>query len=151
MVLPKMQLPAVETRLQQLSAACNGPLAAHKLARQVMASCTHQHFTPFSKGDKVWLEARNLKRHIINPKFVPKREGPFTITKVLSPIVYQLCLLKPGKFTLCSMLLSYHPIAKMMYMDQTSWPHHLTLLPEKKSMKLRKLYATEEPQDTTPS
>ena len=61
MVLPETQLPTVETHLQQLSAARNEALAAHKLARQVMASCTYQHFTPFSKGDKVWLEARNLK------------------------------------------------------------------------------------------
>ena len=93
-VLPKTQLPAVETCLQQLSAACNEALAVHELARQVMASCTRQYFTLFSKGDKVWLEARNLKWHIINPKFAPKREGPFTITKVLSPIVYQLRLPK---------------------------------------------------------
>ena len=43
------------------------------------------------------------------------------------------------------MLLSYHSIAKMTYTDQTSQPHHLTLLLEKKNMKLRKLYTTEEP------
>ena len=33
MVLPETQLPAVETHLQQLSAACDEALAAHKLAR----------------------------------------------------------------------------------------------------------------------
>jgi len=55
-----------------------------------MASRTHQGFTPFNKEDKVWLEARNLKCSITNLKFAPKREGPFTITKVLSSIVYQL-------------------------------------------------------------
>jgi len=59
-----------------------------------MASRTRRGFTPFSKGDKVWLEARNLKRSVANPKFAPKREGPFTIIKVLSPIVYQLQLPK---------------------------------------------------------
>ena len=62
-----------------------------------MASPTHQCFTPFFKGDKVWLEARNIKQHIINSKFTPKREGPFTTTKVLSPIVYQLYLSKTWK------------------------------------------------------
>ena len=36
-------------------------------------------------------------RLIINPKFAPKREGPFTITKVLSPIIYQLRLPKTWK------------------------------------------------------
>ena len=62
-----------------------------------MATRTRRSFTPFKQGDKVWLEARNLKRLIINPKFTPKQEGPFTITKILSPIVYQLCLPKTWK------------------------------------------------------
>ena len=52
---------------------------------------------PFKKGEKVWLEARNLKHLVTNLKFAPKREGPFTITKVLSPITYQLCLPKTWK------------------------------------------------------
>ena len=60
-VLPETPLPAVETHLQQLSVAVNEALAVHELARQVMASHTCQHFAPFSKEDKVWLEARNLK------------------------------------------------------------------------------------------
>ena len=42
MVLPETQHPAVEACLQQLSAACNEALAAHELARQVMASHTCQ-------------------------------------------------------------------------------------------------------------
>ena len=62
-----------------------------------MASRTRKNFIPFALGDKVWLEARNLKRSIANPKFAAKREGPFTITKVLSPIVYQLHLPKTWK------------------------------------------------------
>ena len=65
-----------------------------------MSSHSRRGFKPFIKGDKVWLEARNLKRLIINPKFTPKREGPFTITKVLSPIVYQLRLPKTWKIHL---------------------------------------------------
>ena len=62
-----------------------------------MSSRSRRGFKPFVKGDKVWLEARNLKHLIINPKFAPKREGLFTITKVLSPIVYQLRLPKTWK------------------------------------------------------
>ena len=45
----------------------------------------------------MWLEAKNLKCSIANPKFTPKKEGPFTIIKVLSPITYQLCLPKTWK------------------------------------------------------
>ena len=62
-----------------------------------MKSWIQSKFTPFITGDKVWLEARNLKRNIINPKFTTKREGPFKITKVLSSLSYQLEILKSWK------------------------------------------------------
>ena len=44
----------------------------------------------YHKGDKVWLDGCNL--HLDHPaaKLSPKRHGPFTITRVLSPITYQL-------------------------------------------------------------
>ena len=96
-VISDTAIPAIETCLKTLSAARNKALAAHELARQVMAAQTCRSFIPFKLGDKVWLEARNLKRLIINPKFAPKREGPFSIMKVLSPIVYQLRLPKTWK------------------------------------------------------
>ena len=53
-------------------------------------------FTPCAKGDKVWLEAHNLKCLYENHKFAPKREGPFSISKVLSPIMYYLSI--PSKW-----------------------------------------------------
>ena len=91
-VLPSSPLPAVEERLKALQAARLEALAAHELARQTMAARTRRCFTPFKKGERVWLEARNLKRNITNPKFAPKREGPFTIIDVLSLITYRLRL-----------------------------------------------------------
>ena len=91
-VLPSFPLPAVEEHLKALQAACLEALTAHELARQTMAARTRQHFTPFKKGERVWLEARNLKQNVANPKFAPKREGPFTIVDVLSPITYHLRL-----------------------------------------------------------
>ena len=96
-VISDTSIPAVETHLKTLSTTHDKALAVHKLAHQVMAARTRRSFSPFKLGDKVWLEARNLKRSVVNPKFAPKWEGPFTITKVLSPIVYQLCLLKTWK------------------------------------------------------
>ena len=39
---------------------------------------------PFKKGDKVWLDSRNLKM-TYHKKMKPKQEGPFTITEVLGP------------------------------------------------------------------
>ncbi len=40
-------------------------------------------------GDKVWLEGKNL--HVIGTrKLLPKRYGPFTITKWIGPMAYKL-------------------------------------------------------------
>ena len=93
-VIANTSIPAVEFHLKTLSTAHNEALAAYELAQQVMSSCSQRDFKPFAKGDKAWLEARNLKCLVINLKFALKQEGPFTITKVLSSIVYQLHLLK---------------------------------------------------------
>ena len=90
-------IPTVESCLKSQVATQDEALATHELACQVMSSHNNQGFTPFVKGDKVWLEARNLKHSITNLKFTPKHEGPFTIVKVLSPIMYQLRLPKMWK------------------------------------------------------
>jgi hypothetical protein len=45
------------------------------------------NFTPFKKGDQVWLEGTNLKSGY-NKKITMKCEDPFTITEVLEPITY---------------------------------------------------------------
>ena len=46
----------------------------------------------FKIGDKVWLEGRNLRSDRPSTKLAAKRYGPFKITKVLSPITYQIQL-----------------------------------------------------------
>jgi hypothetical protein len=46
----------------------------------------------FKEGDQVWLEGHNLHLDQPSVKLAPKRHGPFTIMKVLSPITYQLKL-----------------------------------------------------------
>ena len=48
-------------------------------------------FTPFKKGQKVWLDTRNLKTNY-HKKMAPKREGPFKIEEVLRPVTYRLKL-----------------------------------------------------------
>ena len=60
-VLLSSSIPAVETRIKNLQAARQEALAAHELAWQTMAARSKKRLTPFVKGDKVWLEARNLK------------------------------------------------------------------------------------------
>ena len=52
---------------------------------------TKSNFKPFILGQKVWLEAHNLKT-LYNKKIKPKQEGPFPITEVLNLITYYLAL-----------------------------------------------------------
>ena len=47
-------------------------LAAHELARSCMIDRRKSTFVPFKKGDKVWLDSRNLKT-IYHKKMKPKR------------------------------------------------------------------------------
>ena len=49
-------------------------------------------FSPWKVGDKVWLEATNLRLQYPSKKLTPQHLGPFKISQVLSPIVYRLRL-----------------------------------------------------------
>jgi Chromo (CHRromatin Organisation MOdifier) domain len=44
------------------------------------------------KGQKVWLEGRNIKTFHPSSKLAPKRHGPFVIESVISPVAYKLAL-----------------------------------------------------------
>ena len=88
----RSDVPAVAKRLQEIQAMRSEAQAAHELTRHRMASRKEAHFTPFQKGQKVWLEGTNLRTGYQNEKLGPKREGPFEILEVLSPQVYKLRL-----------------------------------------------------------
>jgi hypothetical protein len=49
-------------------------------------------FRPYTLGEKVWLEGTNLKLSHPSAKLAPRWYRPFTITKVISPVVYCLDL-----------------------------------------------------------
>jgi hypothetical protein len=85
-------LPAVQTRMKALEYARNEALAAHELARSKMRARFPGSFRTFQKGEKVWLEAKNLKLPYLSKKIAPKRTGLFKIADVLSPITYRLHL-----------------------------------------------------------
>src|SRR5277367_1596761 len=53
-------------------------------------------FSPFTQGQKVWLDYRNLKTNY-HKKMSPKREGPFKIEEVLRQVTYRLKLPKTWK------------------------------------------------------
>jgi hypothetical protein len=83
--------PAMEERMKTLIRNREEALAAHELARSRIADRRKSTFTPFKKGDQVWLDSRNL-RTIYHKKIKPKQEGPFKITEVLGPVTYRLKL-----------------------------------------------------------
>jgi len=104
-VISETHIPAVEGRIRELSEARREALAAHDIACRVMKDRSTARFSPFQKGDKVWLEARNLKCLYENRKFAPRREGPFLISEVLSPITYRLAI--PTKWKIHNMARSF--------------------------------------------
>jgi len=72
--------------------------ALHQKRAQAIAvinKVANQGSTPkgqFKEGDQVWLEATNLKLPYHTLKLAPRRQGPFRISKVISPVAYQLVL-----------------------------------------------------------
>ena len=93
----KTNLPSVKNWLNSLHHAHDKAQAAHKLARQQMLQKITSKFKPFQKGDKVWLESKNLKLWYESQKLAPKQEGPFKIQEVLGSLTYQLELPKQWK------------------------------------------------------
>jgi len=97
------KFPEIEDRMKKLIKNWEEALAAHELACSRMADRRKSTFIPFRKGEKVWLDSRNMKtRH--NKKMKPKQEGPFLITEGLQlPAswrihnIFHATLLKPYK------------------------------------------------------
>ena len=85
------KFPTIEDKIKLLIRNREEALAAHELARSRMAARKKDTFTPFVKGQKVWLDLRNLKTSY-HKKITPKREGPFEIEEVLGPVTYRLKL-----------------------------------------------------------
>ena len=81
--------PSAEIRLQQLKQACEEAKEALQKAADLVLPT---HFEPYQKGDKVWLEGRNLTTTHPSSKLAPRRYGPFPITRVVSRTSYQLGL-----------------------------------------------------------
>ena len=55
------KFPAINDKLKQLLADREEALAAHELARTRIVERKKNTFTPFKKGQKVWLDTCNLK------------------------------------------------------------------------------------------
>ena len=80
------QTPEVTHRLKQIKEARDKAEQALRISKEKPI------LTTFSEGDQVWLEGRNLKTHHPTAKLAPRRYGPFSIIKKLSPVTYRLTL-----------------------------------------------------------
>ena len=79
--------PSIEEKMKNLIKDQEEALAAHELAWNHMAGRKKDTFVPFKRGQKVWLDSRNLKT-LYHKKIGPKQEGPFEIEEVLGPVTY---------------------------------------------------------------
>lgn len=85
------EYPAAEQRIKHLERIRQEALAAHQVAQQKILARIKSNFKPFSLGQKVWLDSKNLNLGY-NKKIKAKREGPFVIKEVLGPVTYRLKL-----------------------------------------------------------
>ena len=72
MAYQKTNTPANKERLKRLQEARKEAEATHELARQMMMEQITCGAKPFKKGDKVWLESKNLKLRYETKKLAPK-------------------------------------------------------------------------------
>ena len=86
-----MKYPAIKEKMIILIKNREEALATHKIARVRMMERWKSTFTPFKKGDCIWLDTRNLKTNH-HKKITPKQEGPFEIMDVMGPVTYQINL-----------------------------------------------------------
>ncbi|ESK86115.1 hypothetical protein Moror_9322 [Moniliophthora roreri MCA 2997] len=93
MIFEKTMIPSVEKRITELQKLREETLALLDIVARRIKERTGRNFDRFEKGQKVWLEGKNLSLGYPSPKLSLKREGPFEIEEVLGPVTYKLKLL----------------------------------------------------------
>ena len=89
--------PSAEEHLSKLDQVRKEVEASQKVANQVIQETRHKYRTrvpTFAKGDKVWLDGKNLRLMYPKLSLAPKRYSPFTVKEVLGLVTYRLTL--PG-------------------------------------------------------
>ena len=76
-------VPAADDRITRM-------IQARKTAIEAINRPTSIPRASFATGERVWLEGKNLPISMGSSKLRPKRYGPFKISRVISPVVYQL-------------------------------------------------------------
>ncbi len=124
---PKMHQPQCTGNMPETKERLEQILEARRVAQAAITHTQSQykdspHFQPYSEGDKVWLDARNLKTTHPTFKLAPKRYGPFPITKRISVTTYTLKL--PPQWCI-------HPVFHAsLLMPYKETPIHGTNFPE---------------------
>src|SRR5258708_34034589 len=74
-------IPTLDKRLQHLQLLRKDAEAALRLSKKRMQTDVEQRIKPyrFNVGDKVWLQAMQIKIHQQSAKLVPKHLGPFEV------------------------------------------------------------------------
>ena len=86
----KTFISTLKTCLGELEESRKEALIAHEKAWRTIKEQISSKFYPWKSGDKVWLEGKNLKLHYPSKKLAPRREEPFEIIQVISPMAYKL-------------------------------------------------------------
>ena len=87
-------IPLVDKHLQHLCTLRMDTEAALHLSKEHMKDVRKvaSEASALTVGDKVWLQAKQIKIHQQSAKLGPKQLGPFEITEVLSDVDYRLKL-----------------------------------------------------------
>ena len=85
-------IPLVNKHLQKMHEMHIDAEAALCLSKKQMTTSQSPQSPCFQLGDKVWLQAKQIKIHQQSAKLGPKQLGPFEVTEVLSDVDYCLAL-----------------------------------------------------------
>ena len=75
-------IPLVDKCLQKMRSMCIDAEAALCLSKKRMTTSTLPQSPRFQLGDKVWLQAKQIKIHQQSAKLGPRQLGPFEVTEV---------------------------------------------------------------------
>ena len=129
---PSTNVPEAEEWISNLQKAWDKVIAAHELARQKMMEWTTHKFKPFQKNNLVWLELKNLKLRYESKRLLP-RTFPHLWGTWTPHVQTETSRTMEGSPHVPFLLLS----KKTTSTDPITSTHHLILLMENLSMKLR--------------
>ena len=128
-------MPLLEKRKKQLKEA--RLQAQEAMIRAQQGWVKEAHYKPYAKGERVWLEGKNLRMSHPTTKLRPKRFGPFTVTEVLGPTMYTVGWISQqrGKSTMPFMARYLCPTLKQQNTESISQNRHRTSLVANSSTK----------------